>query len=464
MTNLEMQGLRAKEAARMLMNIGTAKKNEALEKISDSLIKNQSIWLEANKKDMENARENGMSKAMLDRLFITPERIKEIAKGVSKVCELPDPTAAIDEGLIRPNGLKIIKKRVPIGVIAIIYEARPNVTVDAAVLCLKSGNACILRGGKEAINSNRAVVKIMQEALRETGILEGAISLVQDTDRKTADELMHLSQYVDVLIPRGGPGLIKNVVENATVPIVRTGEGICHIYIDKDADLLMGSKILYNAKCSRPSVCNAAECVLIHRDRLEDFIRVMISALSQKRVELRCDEEALKAVLAWDAEGGDASLKNKVSGMDDVHKTSGALNKGDAESNSGVFNINDYISSGLVIPAKDEDWESEYDDYILAVKVVGSLKEAVDFVTVHGTAHSETIVTQNYESAQRYLDEVDAACVYVNASTRFTDGGEFGMGAEIGISTQKLHARGPMGLNELTSTKYIIYGDGQVRE
>lgn len=457
-----MQAQKAKEAARVLMKTGTLVKNEALKNIAGSLIKNQDLWLEANEEDMKNARKSGMSKAMLDRLLITTDRIGDIARGVIEVSKLPDPTAIIDEGVIRPNGLKIIKKRVPIGVIAIIYEARPNVTVDAAVLCLKSGNACILKGGKEAINSNRAAVKIMQEALEKSGLMPECISLVQDTGRETATELMHLSGYVDVLIPRGGAGLIKNVMENATVPIIRTGQGICHVYIDKDADIGMGAKILYNAKCSRPSVCNAAECVLIHKDKLNDFLREAVPVLFQKRVELRCDEKSLAKLLAWEKEEKEKStdapdnFRKKNKDVSSNLESAGRALSG--------FSISDYISQGLIVPAKEDDWDSEYDDYILAIKTVESLDEAIDFITVHGTAHSEAIITENYLSAQRFLDEVDASSVYVNASTRFTDGGEFGLGAEIGISTQKLHARGPMGLRELTSTKYIIYGDGQVRE
>lgn len=315
----------------------------------------------------------------------------------------------------RPNGLIIGRRRVPLGVVAIIYEARPNVTVDAAALCLKSGNACVLRGGSEAIHSNMAAVEIMRKTLAEAGLPEDCTSLVQDTGRETANELMRLDKYIDVLIPRGGAGLIRSVAKNASVPVIRTGEGVCHVYIDREADLQMGAEILFNAKCSRPSVCNAAECVVLHRDIAREFLAVAVPLLDRHKVELRCDEEAL-ALLG---------------------------------------------SRG--VPATEDDWNAEYGDYTLAVHIVGSAEEAIEFINTHSTGHSESLVTRDYFTAQRFLDQVDAAAVYVNASTRFTDGGEFGLGAEIGISTQKMHARGPMGLEELTSCKYIIYGQGQVR-
>lgn len=452
MTELEIQGENAKAAARILATIGTARKNAALSKIAAAILEDQDEWLRANSLDIANAQKNGMSEAMLDRLLITPERIKDISRGVTDIIALPDPIATIDEGTIRPNGLKIIKKRAPLGVIAIIYEARPNVTVDAATLCLKSGNACILRGGREAINSNRAAVGIMRKALSEAGLPEDAISLVQDTRRETADELMRLAEYVDVLIPRGGAGLIRSVVKNALVPVIRTGEGICHIYVDKDADLTMAANVLYNAKCSRPSVCNAVECVLIHREVLKDFLKEALPLLSRKKVELRCDEETLDAIRE-PSNLLSVSRKHRCDG--ETLDATGAMSQSE--------NISEKIYEGAILPAKTDDWDSEYDDYILAVKVVGDAKEAIHFITEHGTAHSEAIITENYTTAQYFLDQVDAAAVYVNASTRFTDGGEFGLGAEIGISTQKLHARGPMGLKELTSIKYQIYGDGQVR-
>ncbi len=316
----------------------------------------------------------------------------------------------------RPNGLIIGRRRVPLGVIAIIYEARPNVTVDAAALCLKSGNVCILRGGREAIHSNRCAVSLMREALVSAGLPGDCISLVQDPGRESANELMHLDGYVDVLIPRGGAGLIRTVAKEASVPVIRTGEGICHIYVDSEADLDMAASILHNAKCSRPSVCNAAECVLVQEDISEAFWAKALPLLEKHKVELRADGKALK------------------------------------------------ILGEKAVPASEADWDTEYDDYILAIRTVRDCEEAIAFINAHGTGHSECIVTDSYSKAQRFLNAVDAAAVYVNASTRFTDGGEFGLGAEIGISTQKMHARGPMGLEELTSCKYVVYGEGQVRE
>ena len=415
MTVLQEQGAAAKAASRVLAAAGTAEKDRALEAIAEILTERQGEWLAANAGDLAAAKEEGMRPAMLDRLTLTPERIAGIVDGVRQVIALPDPIGKADRTETRPNGLVISRRRVPLGVIAMIYEARPNVTVDAAALCLKSGNACILRGGKEAIRSNRAAAALMREALASAGLPEDCISLVQDTGRETAKELMHLDDYVDVLIPRGGAGLIRAVAKEASVPVIRTGEGVCHIYIDSGADLDMGAEILYNAKCSRPSVCNAAECVLVQENVLEPFLKKAVPLLDRNRVELRCDERAL-AVLG-----------------------------------------------GRGVPAAESDWDAEYGDYILAVRTVRDMKEAVAFINAHGTGHSECIVTADYFRAQRFLNEVDAAAVYVNASTRFTDGGEFGLGAEIGISTQKMHARGPMGLEELTSCKYVICGTGQVR-
>lgn len=415
MTNLETQCAAVKQASHTLSIAGTAIKNRALESIAKALIENQDKWLRANSQDLDAAKAAGMRPSLLDRLALTPERVSGVVEGLGQVAALPDPIGKVDRMETRPNGLIIGRRRVPLGVVAIIYEARPNVTVDAAALCLKSGNACILRGGSEAIHSNRAAVEIMREALADAELPEDCIALVQDTSRETANELMGLDKYIDVLIPRGGAGLIRSVAKNASVPVIRTGEGVCHIYIDKDADLQMGAEILFNAKCSRPSVCNAAECVLIHRDITKEFLAAAVPLLDRHEVELRCDEEAL-ALLG---------------------------------------------SRG--IPATEEDWDAEYGDYTLAVRVVGSAREAIEFINAHSTGHSESIVTRDYFTAQSFLDQVDAAAVYVNASTRFTDGGEFGLGAEIGISTQKMHARGPMGLEELTSCKYIIYGQGQVR-
>ena len=415
MTALEQQGTLAKQAARTLATAGTAKKNAALAAIADILSARQAEWLEANAADIAAARENGMRPAMLDRLTLTPERVNGIVDAVRQVIALPDPIGRVTKMETRPNGLIIGKRTVPLGVIAIIFEARPNVTVDAAALCLKSGNVCILRGGKEAFRSNMAVTKLMREALISVGLPEDCISLVQDTSRETANELMHLDRYVDVLIPRGGAGLIRTVAKEASVPVIRTGEGVCHIYIDAEADLDMGARVLYNAKCSRPSVCNAVECVLINERVAGEFLDKAVPLLDAHNVELRCDAKALD------------------------------------------------ILGSRGIPAQESDWDAEYDDYILAVRIVKDVEEAMDFISRHSTGHSESIITNNYFTAQHFLDAVDAAAVYVNASTRFTDGGEFGLGAEIGISTQKMHARGPMGLEELTSCKYIIYGEGQVR-
>lgn len=415
MTQLQQQGAAAKAASRVLAIAGTAKKNAALLAMADILMARQDEWLAANAQDVAAAKAAGMRPAMLDRLTLTPRRVADIVGGVRQVAALPDPTGKVDSMTTRPNGLVIGKRRVPLGVIAIIYEARPNVTVDAAALCLKSGNACILRGGKEAACSNRAAEKLMREALSAAGLPEDCISLVHDTSRESAQELMHLDEYVDVLIPRGGAGLIRAVRSQASVPVIRTGEGVCHVYIDAEADLDMGANILYNAKCSRPSVCNAAECVLIAAPVAEAFLQKALPLLDRHAVELRCDEASLAIVGSRGVAAGDA------------------------------------------------DWDAEYGDYILAVRIVKDAEEAIAFINEHGTGHSEAIITNNYFTAQHFLDAVDAAAVYVNASTRFTDGGEFGLGAEIGISTQKMHARGPMGLDELTSSKYIIYGEGQVR-
>jgi glutamate-5-semialdehyde dehydrogenase len=415
MSELTQIGAAAKAAERVLAVAGTKKKNDALEAIRLALLKNKGRILEANAADIEEAEKAGIKKAFLDRLLLTNERIDGVAKGVSELIALPDPIGEVISMSDRPNGLTIGKKRVPLGVIGIIYEARPNVTVDAAALCLKAGNACILRGGKEAINSNSVLVDIMREALAEVGLPEDCICLVHDTSRESAKELMGLREYVNVLIPRGGSGLIKSVVENASVPVIETGSGNCHVYVDDEADLEMAASIVENAKCSRPSVCNAMETLLVHEAVAEKFLPLVVPKLNKYNVELRCDEKALK------------------------------------------------ILGGSAIAAMESDWETEYDDYILAIKIVSGIDEAMDHIARYSTQHSEAIVTTNYAKSQRFLNEVDAAAVYVNASTRFTDGAEFGLGAEIGISTQKMHARGPMGLREITSTKYVIYGNGQVR-
>ena len=415
MTAMQQQGAAAKAATFVLSTTSTAKKNEALAAIADVLTQRRNEWLAANAEDVAAAKESGMRPAMLDRLTLTPERIAGIVDGVRQVIALPDPIGQVTKMETRPNGLIIGRRRVPLGVVAIIFEARPNVTVDAAALCLKSGNVCILRGGKEAIRSNRCVAQLMRDALVSVGLPADCISLVQDTSHETANELMHLDGYVDVLIPRGGAGLIRAVAKEASVPVIRTGEGVCHIYVDDEADLDMAAKILHNAKCSRPSVCNAVECVLVHEDVAKEFWNKALPLLDKHNVELRCDAKALDTI------------------------------------------------GSRGIPAEESDWDAEYDDYILAVRTIGSMDEAINFINAHSTQHSEAIITKNYFKAQHFLNAVDAAAVYVNASTRFTDGGEFGLGAEIGISTQKMHARGPMGLEELTSSKYVIYGDGQVR-
>ena len=415
MTQLETQGLAAKNASRVLSIAGTARKNAALEAIAAALEARQSEILAANQADMTAARAAGMRPSLQDRLVLDAGRIAGIVDGVRQVAALPDPIGETTRMSTRPNGLVIGKRRVPLGVIGIIYEARPNVTVDAAALCLKSGNTVILRGGKEAFHSNQAFVSIMRDALESAGLPRDCVALVTDTTRQSAAELMNLTAYLDVLIPRGGAGLIKNVVENARVPVIQTGVGVCHVYVHGEADLDMAARIIHNAKTSRPSVCNAAECLLVDRAVARDFLPMAWQLLQSKNVELRgCPET--RAIL------GD-----------------------------------------FVVPAAEEDWDTEFGDYILAVKVVSGFDEAVDFIASHGTGHSEAIVTNNYFAAQQFLDQVDAAAVYVNASTRFTDGNEFGLGAEIGISTQKMHARGPMGLEELTSSKFVIYGTGQIR-
>ncbi|MBO7357027.1 MAG: glutamate-5-semialdehyde dehydrogenase [Lachnospiraceae bacterium] len=416
MTELEKQGAAAKEAARTLAVLSTKEKNDALLAIKNEIENRKSEWLSANAEDVKKARESGMRESLLDRLTLNEKRVSDIVKSIDDVINLKDPIGVAKKMETLPNGLVVAQKTVPLGVIAIIYEARPNVTVDSAILTLKSGNAVILRGGKEAKESNMAVVKIMRDALKKAGLPEGCVSLVEDTSHETAHELMNLTKYVDVLIPRGGKRLKDSIVENASVPYIMTGEGVCHVYIDTEADIEMGVNILLNAKCQRPSVCNAAECVLVHKDVLKDFLSAAVPVLVKaNNVKFRCDEESIKYV------------------------------KENAE------------------PATEEDWDTEYGDYILAVKTVSGLDEAVDFIYKHGTGHSEAIVTKNYFTATEFTNRVDAAAVYVNASTRFTDGGEFGLGAEIGISTQKMHARGPMGLMELTSSKFVVYGTGQVR-
>ena len=411
---LDQMGKQAKAAALRLMTLDAATKERGLLAMADALEQNTDIILTENKKDVDAFLQKGGSAAMADRLSLTKDRIFAMADGVRKVNALPDPIGEVLGMTKRPNGLVIGQKRVPLGVIGIIYEARPNVTVDAAALCLKASNACILRGGSEAICSNSILADIMISALEGAGFPAGSLQLVRDTSRETARELMRLSDCLDVLIPRGGKGLIASVVQNATVPVIETGTGNCHIYIEKTADPEMAKQILVNAKTSRPSVCNAAESLLIDEAIAADRLPDLAAALAPFHVQLR-----------------------------GCAKTCAILPQ--------------------AIPATEEDFYTEYNDYILSVKVVSGFEEAVSHINEHGTGHSEAIVTADYALANRFLDEIDAAAVYVNASTRFTDGNEFGFGAEIGISTQKLHARGPMGLTALTSTKYIIYVNGQIR-
>ena len=414
MTELEKIGAAAKSAARVLMCTDTETKNRALLAIADALVGAREEILAANREVVTAGENSGMTRAFLDRLSLSPERIDGMAEEMRQVAALPDPVGRVLSDTVRPNGLHLTKVAVPIGVIAVIYEARPNVTADSAALCLKSGNAVILRGGREAIHSNTAIVRAMRGALRGVGLPEDTVTLIEDTDRAVTQALMRLNGYVDLLIPRGGAGLIRAVVENATVPVIETGAGTCHIYVDRDADVPMAAEIVFNAKTSRPSVCNAAECLLVDRAIAAEALPVIAARLAEKQVELRADAEAC------------AFLPN-------------------------------------ALPATDSDWGREYNDYIMAVHIVSGVDEAIDFIARYGTGHSECIVTDNPDTAERFLTRVDAAAVYHNASTRFTDGGEFGLGAEIGISTQKLHARGPLGLEELTSMKYIVHGTGQVR-
>lgn len=413
MTRLEEMGAAAKQAARKLAVAGN-QKDAALEAIAAALEAHTEEILEANREDLSAAEKNGMSRSLMDRLALNEKRVQGMADGVRQVKAQPDPVGQVLEGGVRPNGLRIEKVAVPLGVIGIIYEARPNVTADAAALCLKAGNAVILRGGKEAFRSNQAIAEVMRDAVETTGLPRDSIQLVQDTSRASSIEMMGLTGYLDVLIPRGGAGLIRAVVENSHVPVIETGVGNCHVYVDDAADIQMASNIIFNAKTSRPSVCNAIETVLVHQDIAREFLPVMKKKLDEKQVEIRGCE-----------------------------KTREILPK--------------------CVPACEEDWSTEYLDYILAVKVVDSLDDAMAHIAKYSSGHSECIVTENYRNAERFLSEVDAAAVYVNASTRFTDGGEFGLGAEIGISTQKLHARGPMGIRQLTSQKFVIRGNGQIR-
>ncbi len=413
--NLTEMGKKAKEAASYLSQLQVSYKNKGLKYAAQALLEGEKEILSANQQDMIHAKMSGMSQALIDRLALTEERIQIMADGLLQVASLEDPVGEVLSMKERPNGLLIGRKRVPLGVVGIIYEARPNVTADAFGLCFKTGNAVILKGGSDAIESNKAIVHCIRKGLVEAGIRADSLQLLTDTNRDITKKLMRLNQYVDVLIPRGGAGLIRTVVENSTIPVIETGTGNCHIYVDEGADLDMALKIIVNAKTQRIGVCNACESLVIHRSEAERFLPMLQKKLTEKNVEVRADAQA-------------------------------------------CLQIPEFIL------ASEDDWGKEYLDYILSLKLVDSLEEAIAHINYYNTGHSEAIITRDYEHAQRFLNEIDAAAVYVNASTRFTDGNEFGFGAEIGISTQKLHARGPMGLEALTTTKYIIYGNGQIRE
>ena len=416
MTYIDTLGQQAKVAGRQIAKLSTAAKNDLLNQVAKALVAESAYIITENAKDMANAKENGISEIMQDRLLLTEDRIAGIAEGVRQVADLQDPIGQVVRGYTNLDGLKIVQKRVPMGVIAMIFESRPNVSIDAFSLAFKTNNAIILRGGRDAINSNKALVTVARKALENAGITADAVQLVEDTSHEVAEELMAATKYVDLLIPRGGARLIQTVKEKAKVPVIETGVGNCHIYVDKYADLDMATQIVINAKTQRPSVCNAAESLVVHADIAEDFLPHLEKAISKvQAVEFRADEKALK-------------LMEKA------------------------------------VPASPEDFATEFLDYIMSVKVVDSLDEAIDWINTYTTSHSEAIVTQDISRAEQFQDDVDAAAVYVNASTRFTDGFVFGLGAEIGISTQKMHARGPMGLEGLTSTKFYINGQGQIRE
>lgn len=415
MTYVQSLGAKAKAAEYAASSAPSKLKNDALKAIADALVANTDKIIAANKLDLDNAVANGMSASMQDRLMLNAARINDIASAVLKLIEAEDLIGSVDFGVVRPNGLRISKTRVPLGVIGIIFESRPNVTVDAATLCLKAGNTVILKGGKEAINSNKCLAQIMRDAVETAGLPADVIQLVEDTSRETTTELMKLNEYLDVLIPRGGAGLIRAVVTNATVPVIETGTGNCHVYVDADADIEMAADIVNNGKTQRPSVCNAVESLLVHKDIAKDVLPVIKSKLDGHNVEIRGCEKTAE------------------------------------------------ILGDCVVPATDDDYATEFLDYIISVKVVDSVEEAISHIRKYSTGHSECIVTNSLVNAEKFQREVDSAAVYVNASTRFTDGGEYGFGAEIGISTQKLHARGPMGLRELTTVKYLINGNGQIR-
>ncbi len=415
MTYIETLGSNAVKVKKILAVADTGKKNAALSEISRALIENSDKIIEANQKDLAAAKENGMSVSMQDRLMLNEDRIKGIASAVDELIKLEDPIGKVDNGSVRPNGMRITKIRVPMGVIGMIYESRPNVTADAATLCLKTGNAVILRGGKEAYNSNKCICEIMRDAVEKAGFPKDIIQFVDDTTREVTTELMKCDKYLDLLIPRGGAGLIKAVTKNATVPVIETGTGNCHLYVDESADIEMAVNITDNAKTQRPSVCNAIETLLVHKNIAETFLPAVKKKLDEHNVEIR----------------GCAETKR--------------------------------ILGDCVVPATEEDYATEFGDYIIAVRVVDDISQAIEHIAEYSTGHSECIVTNDLSNANKFKSEVDSACVYVNASTRFTDGGMFGFGAEIGISTQKLHARGPMGLYEITTNKYLIDGNGQVR-
>lgn len=414
MKELKEKGMLAKQASKILKTASQKKKNEALKAIADALIKNKEYILSENKKDIKNAINNGIKEAMIDRLSLTESRIEDMVDGAYKLIGLNDPVGEVVSMTNRPNGIRIGKKRVPLGIVGIIYEARPNVTVDAALLCLKTSNVTILKGGKEAFYSNIALVNIMREAIKSIGLPENCVNIIEDTNRETTVAFMKMNEYLDVLIPRGGAGLIKAVVENATVPVIETGKGNCHIYVDSEYDKKIATDIIINAKVQRPSVCNACESLVIHKDIAAEFLPHICEKLKDKNVEIRGCEKTVEIV---------KDIKT----------------------------------------ATEEDFYKEYNDLIISIKIADSIDSAIEHINTHSTGHSEAIVTTNYFNSERFLNEIDSACVYVNASTRFTDGYEFGFGAEIGISTQRLHARGPMGLNELTTFKYVIYGEGQIR-
>lgn len=412
--DLNKMGQAAREASRQLALLGEQKKNQVLETVAQELLAKADEIIAANKVDLENA--TNMPEKFIDRLKIDNDRIAAMAEGVRQVAQLADPIGKIDAGWVNYAGLQIEKKRVPLGVVGMIFEARPNVTVDASALCFKSGNAVILRGGKKALQTNIKITKVIRQALEQEGINPDAVQVITETSHELANEFMQLTDYLDVLIPRGSARLIQTVLNTAKVPVIETGAGICHVYVDKFADKKMAVEITTNAKVQRPSVCNAIENLVIHQDAAQEYLPAIADELQKYNVELRGDEKVCEIL------GDKATL------------------------------------------ATAEDWDTEYNDYIIAIKIVSSIDEAIDFINEHNTKHSEAIITENYTRSQKFLDEIDAACVYVNASTRFTDGFEFGFGAEIGISTQKLHARGPMGLEALTSTKYVIRGNGQIRK